>query len=842
MKKLIQPEKQKSGGASSGRRLFGLTLLFSLLMLLLTAVIPAAFAQVDTGKNGQGSTPTPDTLASAPGLRGTAGKKGYFARFPYAAAANSADSLHKDQSTGVSASDKGTMHTWQAYSFVMKMCDEGYGIAYQQLPMMGTGTPAAARDSELFDNLMTTYGLPMSDSQFQIIQRENNQRLLELAFDPERVMWATAGTAQTTTSSVSKSMANTGEIALNSVFDRIVNGDGNGALINVANEGSVAGLQYRGNGDDVSVAEAVSMVQKMYKQVFIPMAILFLLPGAVISQVKSLASKGFGINAPESQSPFDGILRSIVAIFLIPGTQVILSWSIDTGNSLAYSCRDWVDLQLISNWTQQLCYDPKKVSNAIKPPNPSGGQQGQQGGAGGAGGGGGGGFAASGASIGGSLLGSIGAAIGQFLGGILDTALGGYAGVGDGLAANQPEGQAVIEQQDWMGQWLQTTLNGAMLMTAITLIILTALQVVTVCYLLLLGPLSAAFYAWPQVSSTHLFRGVFGKWVDGAIKVSLWRFCWMAILAIMTQRIIYMGGMPSDLKWEVAVFICFLGLMVGVPAAPFTFQPWGAFTSANQIAKQAGTPQGAMTGGGNSQGGQTGGAGTPTDTAGAGGGGGGGNTNTTNHTADSGTGTNDHGSNDQSIQKAGPERSDGNKSGQEDHGTAPPSSEHAKAGGGEGNTSPQVGAPPGTAGAGIGTASTGTGAGPVGGGGGTSGKGEGGNATVTANVNGEAGKTMADNAPATPLTPSNGATPSSPQTISNPNAPPASASGAAGAPAGGGGEGGDDDAGGSAAKGKAGGAAAKGGTAVADAGGAIGQIAGAANGVQPPPPSKNDEA
>lgn len=56
------------------------------------------------------------------------------------------------------------------------------------------------------------------------------------------------------------------------------------ALINVANEASGAGypewVMYK------TIPEAVGMVQRMYKQVFIPMAILFLLPGAVASQVK----------------------------------------------------------------------------------------------------------------------------------------------------------------------------------------------------------------------------------------------------------------------------------------------------------------------------------------------------------------------------------------------------------------------------------------------------------------------------------------------------------------------------------------------------------------------------
>ena len=392
MNKLNEPNKQESASdhcgllpacmwtATAWKRLLTRTVLLSLLMLAtMIAVSSAALAQNpgtpllpgggnNNSTSGQVGPPTPGSSPS--GSRGTTGPNGYFARFPFAKQAYQADTTSKS-SAGVLQSNPGTAHTWQAYSFVLKMCDEGYGIAYFQIPMMATGTPAAARDSELFQNLLTTYGLPMSDSQFQIIQRENNQRLLELAFDPERVMWMTSATSQTSSSQASKSMANSGLLALNAAFQRIVYGDGNGSLINVANEGSVAGLTYRGAGNDINVAQSVSMIQQMYKAVFIPMAVLFLLPGAVISQVKSIMGKGFGLQNPESQSPFDGILRSIVAVFLIPSTQVIMSWGIDTGNSLAYTVRDWVNLTTIMSWAQQLCYSPALSVNAMTPPNPS---------------------------------------------------------------------------------------------------------------------------------------------------------------------------------------------------------------------------------------------------------------------------------------------------------------------------------------------------------------------------------------------------------------------------------------------------------------------------------------
>jgi hypothetical protein len=856
MNNLNQPTKQKRTSdqnrllpavictATAFKAALGRLVLFTLLMLSLTTFATAAFAQSagDTGKDGAGSTPTPDVGASPAGSRGVGSVPGYLQRFPYAAAAYQADTLSKN-SNGVMASNPGSPQMQMAMQFLMVPDAAGMGIAYFQPPAIAVDTPAAARDSELFQNLMTTFGYPMSDSQFQIIQRENNQRLLELAFDPERVMWMTSATSQTTNSQVSKSMANTGELALNAVFNYIVNGDGNGSLINVANEGSVAGLTYRGNGDDIGVAQAVSMVQTMYKLVFIPMAVLFLLPGAVISQVKSITAKGFGMQATESQSPFDGILRSIVAVFLIPATQVIVSWSIDTGNSLAYSCKQWVDLPTIMNWTQQLCYGPQQSVNAMIPPNP-GGSSSSSGGSSVLG--------SIGSSVGGSLFGSLGADIGGFLGGLLGGALGGYGGVGDGLAANQPDTQAVIEQQDWMGQALQSTLNGAMLMAAITLIVMTALQVVTMCYLLLLGPISAAFYAWPQVSSTHLFRGVFGKWVDGVIKISMWRFVWMTILAIMTQRIIYMGGMPADLKWEAAVFICFLGLMVGVPAAPFTFQPFSAFQSAKQLQSQSQTqqmgmgPQGGQQSQGNA-GGSTmpaanqGGGGTANAGGSQGGGAGGAQTPTTH---DGGTST------PTTAGGTGNDTKDGN------HGTPtpPPQTDqtHGAAGTPSGTPqSPQSGSgtgttpPPGVSGnqGGLPNGGGNQGGGNQGGGnqgggnqgGGNQGGGNQGGGSTNVNVQAST-PPMPTNGPATPMTPPGGATPSNPAVSANPGTPPPPA---AASPAGGGDQGitGSGDKGSTKSTSHGGGAAG----GVPDASSAVGQIAGAVGNVQPPPPSKDDK-
>jgi hypothetical protein len=265
----------------------------------------------------------------------------YDKRHPFQAAQRDADThTRKIQGTNLDASDAGSERMTPVYMPVYN------NMGYMQPPLTATNRTVQTRDNEIYENQLTTFGMPVSDTQFQMINRENNQRKIEQLWDPEKVQWLTKATAQT---GWCFCWLIVWPVLLNSLsvpaLDRIVNADGGNCLINVANEASGAG--YPGMVMYKTIPEAVGMVQRMYKQVFIPMAILFLLPGAVASQVKGQIGRGFNLGYAEGANPFEGILRSIVAVFLIPATQVIVSWSIDAGNSMAMSVRDWVDTDMI---------------------------------------------------------------------------------------------------------------------------------------------------------------------------------------------------------------------------------------------------------------------------------------------------------------------------------------------------------------------------------------------------------------------------------------------------------------------------------------------------------------
>lgn len=557
-------------------------LTFVLVMLSGFGFCQSALAQQNQ-KPGAGTTPNmPQNDADE--TSALANRKRYFDRNPWA------KGHHDDDATEDKPGTKNQQAQKPFENFPMP--------AFQGMVVPDTTSPNTYRITLIPQTVQTkvqrrdvgnitrnynTIGTWSTDTSRAIHMNQMASKALEMAFDPERLNWNLSANASLGASSASNSAANAGEQTLNTALDRIMDADAGGAFINVANEAS-------GTGGNVgalfrSVPDAVGMVMIMYKHVFVPMAILFLLPGAVISQVKGMVGRGLSntVSVPEAQHPFDGILRSMVAVFLIPATQVIMSWSIDVGNSLAFSMKDWVDIPMILNWCSELSYDPKpgNYDNAIRMPQPQSNY-------------GGGGTSGSGSTGGG------GGILGTIINAILSAIFGGDYAIGEGAAVNMKETATHLERQGYMMVMLQMAFNFMLYVAAVFLVIMSAFQITIMCYLFLLGPLSAAFYAWPQVNSgkVALFRGIFGNWLEAVIKVSLWRFYWMVVLAVVTQRLIYTGGGSGDLQWEVAMFASFLGIMLYVPQQPFDFTPQGSFGKADQVYSQAMQAAQAQSGGG----------------------------------------------------------------------------------------------------------------------------------------------------------------------------------------------------------------------------------------------------
>lgn len=290
-------------------------------------------------------------------------------------------------------------------------------------------------------------------------------------------------------------------------------------LINVANESSGQPCSSR---DPVKVHEnAVWMIMQMYKRVYLQIALLLLLPGAVLTQVKGLVSSGImqSHNDDDAVSPFSGILKGMVAIFLIPSTQLIVSYSCDVGNSMSYEIKRHINEQLLYEWADEQVFRAPEGNkkDAIKHPNMFG------------------------------VLGKL---------------------------SEGSEKESGVESQSQATVMLSTLVNLSAMSAAFALVMLCAFQITTMSYLMLLGPIAAAFYAWPGGVGS-LFNRVFITWVDAVVNVGLWRFWWTTVLLAAQTRIEWLqeiGQYNPYYEWEMIIFVAFIVILSYVPFNPFDFK------------------------------------------------------------------------------------------------------------------------------------------------------------------------------------------------------------------------------------------------------------------------------
>jgi hypothetical protein len=112
------------------------------------------------------------------------------------------------------------------------------------------------------------------------------------------------------------------------------------ALGDVSKDQAASAIDYCSKYMQNFTVTADNKWNKLRDMVFVPIAILLLLPGAIATQVVATISQGspvLGSSDDSGTSPFNGILRSLVAIFLIPGTYLIVNYGIDLSNTINYT-------------------------------------------------------------------------------------------------------------------------------------------------------------------------------------------------------------------------------------------------------------------------------------------------------------------------------------------------------------------------------------------------------------------------------------------------------------------------------------------------------------------------
>jgi len=268
--------------------------------------------------------------------------------------------------------------------------------------------------------------------------------------------------------------------------------------VNVANEAAGGG---RGNGAQAfrPLSTAIGMVQAMYHRVYLPVALLLLLPGAVILHMKIILSQFANPDEDAQGGPFGSILRATIALFLIPATQLIMSYSIDVGNSMTMTIAQQFSPVEIVAWARAMQEDRE--------------------------------------------------------------------------AHGQPQDR--LDPQPFKDQIFQMAAGIINMSLGYGLVILAAFQLALSCYLLLMGPIAAALYAWPG-SVGKLFKPVFINWVNSVVTLSLWRFWWVLIIFVFVTRIHWLteiGEYVPNTEWEAMMLVVFLVMMMYVPFAPFEVKP-----------------------------------------------------------------------------------------------------------------------------------------------------------------------------------------------------------------------------------------------------------------------------
>jgi hypothetical protein len=343
-----------------------------------------------------------------------------------------------------------------------------------QIPTATSQVPSQ-RDTGISKNLMTTFGWPLSDTQFQILGRMNDNIKLEEDSDPERAMWNSTAQGAMQSGSAANSAAgmtaNQGQSAI--LFQEKF-------LVNFTSEAGNRWLVIR-------------------DQLFIPIAVLLLLPGAVLCQVKAIVAQGS--NVLGEVNPFEGIFRSIIAIFMIPGTLLVINYGIDVSNSVHYTIADeysrifgtnmYYDAQC-AMWRAFPVNSQNSNQNALRPSNPVT------------------------PPIQGNAIQSTYEA--------LDLDVRQYdpcAGLDNSIVPDENQNQNMILAR------LMT--NGTNVGLTGTWNVLCAFQEAFLFYLFCMGPIAAALWVWPVKS----LRGALGSWCEGVMILCFWSLFWNTVVLLM---------------------------------------------------------------------------------------------------------------------------------------------------------------------------------------------------------------------------------------------------------------------------------------------------------------------
>jgi hypothetical protein len=338
--------------------------------------------------------------------------------------------------------------------------------------------PAMEQMQEIQKAWIPTTGAELTDSAAQAQMAVAMNLTLAKLTDPQRL----APTAQ-------------------AIAQSVVQNIGNGAA-ELARDNSASAIDFTSNYLNNFTVQANNKWNQVRDNIFVPMAILLLLPGAVLAQVRAIVAAGSPVLG--DVNPFEGILRSMIAIFMIPGTYLVVNYGIDLSNSITYTISsEYTRVFGTDMYKDATCAEiratplrhPLENRNALDLPT---------------------------ASM--TPLLNSASPMAQFEGKVMENM------IEDPCAGlKQVPGDRVDEAlpaASVIGRLMFNTTNAV---STCAWNVLCAFQMAYLFYLWCVGPIMAALWVWPVAQ----LRSAFPSWVEGVVTICFWSLFWNTAVLLM---------------------------------------------------------------------------------------------------------------------------------------------------------------------------------------------------------------------------------------------------------------------------------------------------------------------
>lgn len=215
------------------------------------------------------------------------------------------EKLYRESTDGLPVSNAGTFNPAALYS---------------QGPMIPVGSLNLPQQlQQLLVGGVPTQGLPLTDTSLKMQLLQLQQTMLSQISDPLRNI----------PSALASQLAV--QTMLGNSFAQITTANAN-AAINFTGKYLINFTAQEGN-----------VWNKLRNNIFVPIAVLLLVPGAVLTQTKVMMSAGNPVI--EAGNPFEGILRAVVAMCFIAGSYLIINYGIDFSNSISHTIQEFYKAQ-----------------------------------------------------------------------------------------------------------------------------------------------------------------------------------------------------------------------------------------------------------------------------------------------------------------------------------------------------------------------------------------------------------------------------------------------------------------------------------------------------------------